>query len=80
MDRINGNSCDIEAVDASGDIVVKTRYQTSKKRDIGHHGTISVQESGINCEESLSSRRMESSQGRNETNDMDTVVQGLRPC
>ena len=47
---MNGNSCDIESGDASGDIGVKTRYQISQKRDIGHHGTISPRESGINCE------------------------------
>ena len=41
MDRINGNSCNIEAVDASADIGVKTRYQTSQKNDIGHHSTMS---------------------------------------
>ena len=34
-------------------------------------------ESGINGEESLYSRRMESSQARNEATDMDTVMQGV---
>ena len=77
MDRINGNSCDIEAVDASGDIGVKTRYQTSQKRDVGYHGTNSPRESGINCEESLYSRRMESSQATNENHDFDTVMHGV---
>ena len=77
MDRINGNSCDIEPVDASGDIGVKTRYQTSQKRDAGYHGTNSPRESGINCEESLYSRRMESSQATNETHDIDTVMHGV---
>ena len=56
-----------EAVVAFGDIGVKARYQTSQKSDIGYHGINSPRESGLNCEEALYSRRMKSSQARNET-------------